>query len=105
MLTMTPTAAEAVRQLVSGTSIESSGGVRISPAAPSPASAPLQVAVAPSPETTDQTIDETGARVFVASDATEFLDDKVLDAEVDAGRVRFAIMDTRGDTSAGPRPA
>jgi iron-sulfur cluster assembly protein len=94
MLTLTPNAAEAVRQLVSGSTAEGSGGVRIAPGEPDPTgTTPLQVTIAEAPEASDQTIDESGARVFVQSDAAEVLDDKVLEADVDdAGRVRFAIM-------------
>ena len=59
--------------------------------------------MAESPEATDQTIEESGATVFVDSGAAEFLDDKVLDAAVDeAGRVRFAIMEPGAGTSEGP---
>jgi iron-sulfur cluster assembly protein len=92
VLTLTPDAAEAVRQLVSDSPVESGGGVRIAPGDPTPTGIPLQVTMAAEPEATDQTIEDSGARVFVDSDAVEALDDKVLDAAVDdAGRVRFAI--------------
>lgn len=92
MLTLTPDAAEAVRQLVSGSPVESGGGIRIAPGDPTPTGTPLQVTVAAEPEATDQTIEDGGARVFVDPDAADALDDRVLDAAVDdAGRVRFAI--------------
>jgi Fe-S cluster assembly iron-binding protein IscA len=92
VLTLTPDAAEAVRQLISDSPAEGGGGLRIAPGTPSPAGTSLQVTVAEEPEATDQTVEAEGARVFVDPDAAEVLDDKVLDAAVDdAGRVRFAI--------------
>ncbi len=93
MLTLTPTAAEAVRGLVAGSPIEDSGGVRISPAAPTSEGTPLQVAMADQPAATDETVDERGAKVFVAAEAAPFLDGKVLDADLDSGRARFTIAD------------
>ena len=93
MLTLTPTAAEAVRGLVAGSSIEGTGGIRIAPAAPTPEGTPMQVTVADKAAETDETVDERGAKVFVAAEAAPFLDHKVLDADVDAGRVRFTITD------------
>jgi Fe-S cluster assembly iron-binding protein IscA len=47
------------------------------------------------PETTDRTVEEAGARVFVDEDTAEFLQDKVLDAAVDARGVRFTILAQR----------
>jgi iron-sulfur cluster assembly protein len=105
MLTVTPTAAEVVRELVAGSPVDDDGGLRIAPGAATPAGTPLEVAVADSPEETDQTVvDESGARVFVAADAAEFLDDKVLDARVDEGQLRFTITGTEegGDSNSGP---
>ncbi len=102
MLTLTPAAAEAVRELIAGSPIEGSGGVRIWPAAPTPDGTPLQVTMADSPAETDETVDERGAKVFVAAEAAPLLDDKVLDADVDAGRVRFTIADA--DAESGPAP-
>lgn len=101
-LTLTPTAAEAVRELVAASPTEGSGGVRISPAAPTPEGTSLQVAMAEKPAETDETLDERGAKVFVAAEAAPLLDDKVLDADVDAGRVRFTIADA--DPEVGPAP-
>ncbi len=93
MLTLTPTAADAVRELVAGSPIEGNGGVRISAAAPTSEGTPLQVAMADEPDATDETVAERGAKVFVAAEAAPFLDGKVLDADLDSGRARFTIAD------------
>ena len=101
MLTITPTAAEAVRALAAD-AVEDGGGIRISPGTASNDGTPLEVRMADSPEPSDQTVEEGGARVFLAPAAAAFLDDKVLDARVDAGQVRFAITETEpGPEGAG----
>jgi iron-sulfur cluster assembly protein len=94
VLTLTPTAADAVRQLMASAraSAEPHAGVRISSGAPSPADTPLQVALADEPEAADQTIEDGGATVFVDASAAEFLDDKTLDVSVEADGVRFTIV-------------
>lgn len=93
MLTLTSTAVEAVRGIVAGSPIEGTGGIRIAPVAPTPEGTPMQVTVADKPNATDETVDERGAKVFVAAEAAPFLDDKVLDANVDSGQVHFTIAD------------
>lgn len=75
-------------------------GVRISSGVPGPAGAPLRVALADEPEVADQRIEEGGATVFVEASAAEFLDDKILDASVEADGVRFTILELR-DHAAG----
>jgi Fe-S cluster assembly iron-binding protein IscA len=52
----------------------------------------VEITLVDEPETTDRTVEEAGARVFVEEGAAEFLEDKVLDAEVDARGVRFTIL-------------
>ena len=100
MLTITPTAAEAVRQLASGSGLEPDPGLRISPGEPTPEGTPLQLDLVAAPEASDQTVEDEGATVYVESQLTGFLDDKVLDAAVESGRVRFAI----GEPGAGEVP-
>jgi len=97
VLTLTPTAADTVRQLVASAraSAEPHAGVRISTARPGRADTSVEVTLANSPEATDQTIDEAGATVFVDETAAEYLDDKILDASVEAKGVRFTILNAR----------
>src|ERR671915_371174 len=49
------------------------------------------VALAPVPAEEDQVVEESGAQVFLEPHAAEALDDKVLDAEIEGGEVRFAV--------------
>jgi iron-sulfur cluster assembly protein len=97
VLTLTPTAAETVRRLLASAraSAEPHAGVRISTARRERADTSVEATLADQPEATDQTIDEAGATVFVDETASEFLDDKVLDASVEAKGVRFTILNPR----------
>jgi iron-sulfur cluster assembly protein len=91
MLTMTPNAAEAIRQIAAGSGLEPDPGLRISPGLPTPEGTPLQLGLAGHPEPTDQTVESDGARVYVEGPVAEALDDKVLDAAVEGDQVRFAL--------------
>jgi hypothetical protein len=64
----------------------------------------VEVTLAAEPEATDQKIDEAGATVFVDETAAEFLDDKTLDASVEAKGVRFTILNPRTAPSGPDRP-
>jgi iron-sulfur cluster assembly protein len=97
VLTLTSTAAETVRQLMASAraSSEPHTAIRISPGVPGPTGTPLEVALADEPEATDRTIEEAGATLFVEETAAELLDDKILDASVEADGVRFTILEPR----------
>ena len=54
----------------------------------------LTLSVVDEPDHGDQVVDRSGARIFLDSQAAELLDDKELDAGVDAsGAVQFAVAD------------
>ena len=93
MLTLTDTAAEAVRQLAAASGLEPEPGLRIAPGEPTPEGTPLELHLAPGPEASDQTVENEGATVYVEGEVAEVLDDKVLDAAVEGDRVRFTIRD------------
>ena len=93
MLTLTPTAAEAVRELAGGSGLEPDPGLRISPGEPTPQGTPLQLDLTAGPDENDQTVEENGATVYVETHVADFLEDKVLDAAIDSGDVRFTIAD------------
>jgi iron-sulfur cluster assembly protein len=98
MLTLTPGATQAIEQLLEPPEIPEGAGVRIASSAAtsdsaSPAPGALQLTVAEEPETSDEVIDQAGARVFLEQTVAEFLDDKLLDAEVVDERVRFTLGD------------
>ena len=51
----------------------------------------LELALAATPAEDDAVVEEEGARVFLEPRAAELLDDKRLEADVETGRVTFAI--------------
>lgn len=89
MLTLTPSAATAIRAIVEGSDLPEAGGLRI---ADDPAGASLTLSLAAVPAEDDQVVAESGARVFLAPKAATMLDDKTLDAGTDGeGHVQFGI--------------
>ena len=94
MLTLTPNAEQAVRKLVADSPIsEEEGGLRIAPGQPTPEGVPLELSIVGSPEPDDKDAGAPDAHVYLEPTAAEALDDKVLDAEVEEGRVTFLVRD------------
>ena len=88
MLTMTDNAADVVKTIVEQTVAEEQAGLRISRAADES----LALTPASGSEPGDQVVEENGARVFLDVGAALVLDDKILDAKVEAdGSVQFAV--------------
>lgn len=93
MLSLTPIASEAIRQLTAQTEDPRRSGVRISVGQDTSDGTALQLALVEEPEPADKTLDDDGATVYLQPDAAGFLEDKVLDAQVDDGRVMFLVRD------------
>ena len=93
MLVLTQAAAEVVKSVTSAPEVPQSAGLRISSSVPGPGDpGALQVEAVAGPAADDQVLEAAGARVFVAPQAAGYLDDKVLDAELDsAGNARFSL--------------
>jgi Fe-S cluster assembly iron-binding protein IscA len=102
MLTLTPMATAAVRKLVADTEIDEDGGLRIAPGESSTDGPDLSLSLVSVPETTDRMIENDGAHVFLEPTVAELLDNKMLDATVDGGTVRFALFDRRDGAGASP---
>ena len=89
MLTMTDTAAQAVKTIVSRSTGADDGGVRIRDTG---AENGFELTLAGAPEPQDTVVVTDGARVFLDESAAVALDDRILDAETDTdGSVRFAL--------------
>jgi Fe-S cluster assembly iron-binding protein IscA len=89
MLTLTQTAAEAVKEIVARVPLAEDGGVRIRDTG---GSSGFELSVAPDPGPHDTVVIESGARVFLDETAAIALEDRVLDAELaNDGSVRFAL--------------
>lgn len=97
MLVLTEAAAEVVKSVTSNPQAPDGAGLRITSSAPEPESpSALQVAAVAGPGDSDLVIESSGARVFLEPHAAAYLDDKVLDAEVDdQGMARFAVGSQR----------
>jgi iron-sulfur cluster assembly protein len=93
MLTLTPVASEAIRQLSSQTDDPDASGIRIAPGPETPQGTALELTLVEEPEPEDEKVDEDGATVYLEPHVAGFLDDKVLDAQVDEGRVTFVLRD------------
>jgi Fe-S cluster assembly iron-binding protein IscA len=93
MLTLTPIASEAIRQLSAQTGDPDATGIRIAPGPETPEGTALELSLVEQPDPEDEKIDEDGATVYLEPHVAGFLDDKVLDAQVDEGRVTFLVRD------------
>jgi Fe-S cluster assembly iron-binding protein IscA len=93
MLVLTEAAAEVVKSVTDTPTAPDGTGLRITQSADEPGTAgALQLAAAAEPGLGDQVVETAGARVFLDPQAATYLDDKVLDAEVDTqGKVRFTL--------------
>jgi len=91
MLTVTDNAAAAIRSLTTQPDVPEGAGLRIATDA---AAGALQLSVSAEPHEGDQVVNESGARLFLDSEAAMLLDDKALDATVDEqGSVQFALAE------------
>jgi iron-sulfur cluster assembly protein len=93
MLTLTPVASEAIRQLSAQTEDPEASGIRIAPGPETPDGTALELSLVEEPEPEDEKIAEDGATVYLEPHVAGFLDDKVLDAQVEEGRVTFLVRD------------
>jgi iron-sulfur cluster assembly protein len=102
MLTITHTAAEAIRAIVDSTDVPEEGGIRISVARQNGAQASLELAVSPAPMEGDAVLDAEGAHVFLDELAVMALEDKFLDAQIDGGEISFGIVERDEDAPEPP---
>jgi Fe-S cluster assembly iron-binding protein IscA len=104
MLSISQSAAEVIKQVVSASEISEEGGIRLSVEPLGEQSAKLDVSIAESPEAGDSVVEEDGANVFIEPGAATFLDDKVLDATIEGDRVSFSLSERRPDWSHNGQP-
>ena len=93
MLVLTEAAAKAVKSVTSTPQTPSGVGLRIVSSKPEPEGpGALQLTAAAGPGENDQVIEAAGAWVFVEPQAAAYLDDKVLDAQLDEqGAPQFTL--------------
>lgn len=98
MLTLSPSAVEAVDSLLHRPDVPDDAGLRIRTAGESQ----LTIAIAPEPGPEDQVIEEGGARVFVEPEAVPMVDNVELDARMQGDQVAFGLTTAGGSNGAGP---
>jgi iron-sulfur cluster assembly protein len=101
MLELTETAAELVKTLTATPQAPEGSGLRITSAAADPGDpGALRISAAAGPSENDQVIEAVGAHVYLEPQAAAFLEDKVLDAEIDAdGQAHFSLgLQSRGSS-------
>jgi len=96
VLVLTQDAATIIRTIVDQSEVPDDGGLRIAAREVEGDEATLELSVADQPETLDEVVEQEGAHVFLEPVAAEALSDKVLDAEVDDGGVRFTLSPQPG---------
>jgi iron-sulfur cluster assembly protein len=94
VLTLTEEAVTAVRNLTTQPDLPEETGLRIASAVAADGAQALSLSVASEPQPADQVVEEQGARVFVDPEVAPVLEDKALDADLDAqGAVQFRLAD------------
>ena len=95
MLTLSPSAVEAVDLLLHNPEVPDDAGLRIGSAGESEFT--LGIAAEPAPG--DQIIEEGGVRVFVDAAAAPMLDNAELDARQDGDELAFGLTTAGGDAN------
>lgn len=91
MLAVTENAVETIKTITGSEGMPEGAGLRITTQGQQD-EAELAVAVTENPGESDQVLSGEGARLFLGPEAAAYLDDKVLDAQVDdEGQVSFAV--------------
>ncbi len=91
MLTISESAAEVIKVVLSGGDSPEGSGLRIAPAGDDSG---LQASIASEPLSDDQVVEESGVRVFLEPQAASLLGDKTLDAERDDnGELSLAVRE------------
>jgi len=92
VLSITPTASQAIEEILETPDASEEAGVRIEarPADDDAAGAAFQLAVVLAPIEGDEVI--AGGNVFIEPDASRMLEQSELDAEIEAGQMRFTLQ-------------
>ena len=99
MLTISPVASEAIRELVAASELPENAGIRITNRPGVPGT--LDLSLVPEADEADEVVEERGATVFVDDEVAELLDDKTLDAQRHGEQVAFTIVEGGGEQNGG----
>jgi iron-sulfur cluster assembly protein len=93
MLVITPAAIKVVKAITATEDLPDGSGLRIATAHDQSSAVVLEVDIVTGPADQDQIVDEHGVRVFLDPTAATYLDNKVLNAEVnDTGEAQFTLF-------------
>jgi iron-sulfur cluster assembly protein len=92
VLTITTEAAQAINAIVESSPMPQ-GGLKITAKPVSDTESTLELSVVEAPAESDRVIEDQGTRVFLEELASDYLEDKVLDAEVEGEQIRFTLQD------------
>jgi iron-sulfur cluster assembly protein len=98
MLTLSPSAVEAVGSLLQRTEAPDDAGMRIGAVGDSQ----FTIEIVPEPAPDDQVIEQGEARVFVDSDAAPILDNAQLDARREGDQVAFGLTSPGSSNGGAP---
>ena len=90
MLAITPGAIQAIQGLTSQPDVPDGAGLKISGHI-TPEGTAIELSLVEAPEESDQILEAEDTKVFVAAPLAPVLDDKILDAGVEEGRLEFKL--------------
>jgi len=93
VLTLSPTASEAIALLVEHSDVSDCAGLRIAAGEPTEQGTPLALSLVDEPEPDDEVVADGDATVFLEPRVVPYLDDAVLEAQVNDGEIAFALRD------------
>jgi Fe-S cluster assembly iron-binding protein IscA len=97
MLTLTPTASEAVNALLASPELPDTSGVRLEPGTDPAGQPAIGVSVVEAPADGDRLVPAgQGNDIYLSPEVVDWLDDQVLDAEVHDAQVAFTIRPKLG---------
>lgn len=105
MLTLTESAADAIKGFVQESGLPEEAGLRIQAELISETEGTLGLTIVEQPEAADQVIEEKGAHVFVDDGLAPLLEDKVLDAELHEEGVAFTLREQGPEVNGAGRDA
>ena len=91
MLTLTPTAETAIREIIATAPIGDEGGLRISADPGSDGQVGFRLTLVDSPEPLDRVVEDAAVPVYLEPEAAPLLDDGVLDATFEDERVTCTV--------------
>jgi iron-sulfur cluster assembly protein len=104
MLTITPSAATAIKTILDSANVPGDGGIRIAVAQQNGSQARLELSLSEAPLAGDEVLEEGGANVFLDEMAAIALDDKSLDAQIEGDEISFGILEREEAEDEPPPP-